>query len=107
MLLASEHSVLQMLMFSETLHDQYFERTRPSMCILRNYVALPLHLHNISKITNKESQSDAEELVHLFFTSRLNFYDSLLSGCPKNSLKLLQLIENTAVSRCGLDRDLF
>lgn len=71
------------------------------MCILNNYVALPLHLHNIRKIRNKESQSDAEKLFHTFVTSRLNFYDPLLSGCPKNSLKSLQLIENTAVSPDG------
>uniref|UniRef100_UPI000D3040EA uncharacterized protein LOC112434934 n=1 Tax=Maylandia zebra TaxID=106582 RepID=UPI000D3040EA len=55
-----------------------------------------LHLRNISKVRNILSQSDAEELVHAFITSRLDDCNSLLSGCPKNSLKSLQLIQNAA-----------
>ncbi|XP_025758871.1 uncharacterized protein LOC112843875, partial [Oreochromis niloticus] len=54
------------------------------------------HLRNISKIRNILSQSDAEKLVHAFITSRLDYCNSLLSGCPKNSLKSLQLIQNAA-----------
>uniref|UniRef100_A0A669DT12 Reverse transcriptase domain-containing protein n=1 Tax=Oreochromis niloticus TaxID=8128 RepID=A0A669DT12_ORENI len=54
------------------------------------------HLCNISKIRNILSQSDAEKLVHAFITSRLDYCNSLLSGCPKNSLKSLQLIQNAA-----------
>jgi len=52
------------------------------------------HLRNISKVRNILSQSDAEKLVHAFITSRLDYCNSLLSGCPKNSLKSLQLIQN-------------
>uniref|UniRef100_A0A669DD67 Pyrin domain-containing protein n=1 Tax=Oreochromis niloticus TaxID=8128 RepID=A0A669DD67_ORENI len=54
------------------------------------------HLRNISKVRNILSQSDAEKLVHAFITSRLDYCNSLLSGCPKNSLKSLQLIQNAA-----------
>uniref|UniRef100_A0A3P9B9X9 Granzyme B(G,H) n=1 Tax=Maylandia zebra TaxID=106582 RepID=A0A3P9B9X9_9CICH len=54
------------------------------------------HLRSISKIRNILSQSDAEKLVHAFITSRLDYCNSLLSGCPKTSLKSLQLIQNAA-----------
>uniref|UniRef100_A0A3Q3MWN2 Reverse transcriptase domain-containing protein n=1 Tax=Mastacembelus armatus TaxID=205130 RepID=A0A3Q3MWN2_9TELE len=53
-------------------------------------------LHNISKIRNILSQNDAEKLVHAFVTSRLDYCNSLLSGCPNMSIKSLQLIQNAA-----------
>ncbi|XP_034041739.1 uncharacterized protein LOC117524118, partial [Thalassophryne amazonica] len=55
-----------------------------------------LHLRNISKIRKVLSQSDAEKLIHAFISSRLDYCNSLLSGCPKSSLKSLQLIQNAA-----------
>ena len=54
------------------------------------------HLRNIVKIRNILSQSDAEKLGHAFVTSSLDYCNSLLLGCPTNSLKSLQLIQNTA-----------
>ncbi|XP_054860077.1 uncharacterized protein LOC129347328 [Amphiprion ocellaris] len=54
------------------------------------------HLRNIVKIRNILSQSDAEKLVHAFVTSRLDYGNSLLSGCPNSSLKHLELIQNAA-----------
>ncbi|XP_054875006.1 uncharacterized protein LOC129350900 [Amphiprion ocellaris] len=54
------------------------------------------HLRNTVKIRNILSQSDAEKLVHAFVTSRLDYCNSLLSGCPNSSLKYLQLIQNAA-----------
>ncbi|XP_072247498.1 uncharacterized protein [Leuresthes tenuis] len=54
------------------------------------------HLCNIAKIRNILSQGDAEKLVHAFVTSRLDYCNSLLLGCPTYSLKSLQLIQNAA-----------
>ena len=54
------------------------------------------HLRNIAKIRHILSQNDAEKLVHAFVSSRLDYCNALLSGCPKKSLKTLQLIQNAA-----------
>ncbi|XP_028454539.1 uncharacterized protein LOC114568999, partial [Perca flavescens] len=54
------------------------------------------HLRNIAKIRNILCQNDAEKLVHAFVTSRLDYCNSLLSGCPNKSIKTLQLIQNAA-----------
>ena len=54
------------------------------------------HLGNVVKIRNILSQSYPEKLVHAFVTSSLDYGNYLLLGCPKNSLKSLQLIKNTA-----------
>ena len=57
------------------------------------------HLRNISKIRRILSQKDAEKLIHAFVSSRLDYCNSLLSGCPNKSLKTLQLIQNAAAAR--------
>ena len=54
------------------------------------------HLCNVAKIRHILSQKDAEKLVHAFITSRLDYCNSLLSGCSNKSLKTLQLIQNAA-----------
>ena len=48
------------------------------------------------KIRNILSQKDAEKRVHAFVTSRLDYCNSLLSGCNSKSVKSLQLVQNAA-----------
>jgi len=40
------------------------------------------HLRNIAKLQNMLTVSDAEKLVHAFMTSRLDYCNALLGGCP-------------------------
>ena len=54
------------------------------------------HLRNIAKIRHFLSQKDAEILIHAFVTSRLDYCNSLLSGCSSKSVKALQLVQNAA-----------
>ena len=53
------------------------------------------HLHNITKIRLILSQND-RKTSNAFVTSRLDYCDSLLSGCPNKTLDSLQLIQNAA-----------
>ncbi len=54
------------------------------------------HLRNISKLRNMLSVSDAEKLVHAFMTSRLDYCNALLGGCPASSINKLQIVQNAA-----------
>ncbi len=47
---------------------------------------------------NMLSVSDAEKLVHAFMTSRLDYCNALLGGCPASSINKLQIVQN-AVAR--------
>ncbi len=44
------------------------------------------------------SVSDAEKLAHAFMTSRLDYCNALLGGCPASSINKLQIVQN-AVAR--------
>ncbi len=48
------------------------------------------HLRNISKLRNMLSVSDA------FVTSRLDYCNALLGGCPASSINKLQIVQNAA-----------
>ncbi len=56
------------------------------------------HLRNIAKLRNMLSVSDAEKLVNAFMTSRLDYCNALLGGCPASSINKLQIVQN-AVAR--------
>ncbi len=45
------------------------------------------HLRNIAKLRNMLSVSDAEKLVDAFMTSRLDYCNALLGGCPASLIK--------------------
>ncbi len=54
------------------------------------------HLRNIAKLRNMLSVSDVEKLVHAFMTSRLDYCNALLGGCPASSINKLQIVQNAA-----------
>ncbi len=54
------------------------------------------HLRNITKLQDMLSVSDAEKLVHAFMTSRLDYCNALLGGCPASSINKLQMVQNAA-----------
>ncbi len=64
------------------------------------------HLRNIAKLRNMLSVSDAEKLVHAFMTSRLDYCNALLGGCPASSINKLQIVQNSVarVPKLGVDR---
>ncbi len=52
------------------------------------------HLRNIVKLRNMLPVSDAEKLVCAFMTSRLDYCNALLGGCPTSSINKLQIVQN-------------
>ncbi len=54
------------------------------------------HLRNIAKLRNVLPVSDAEKLVHAFMTSRLDYCNALLGGCPASSINKQQIVQNAA-----------
>ncbi len=54
------------------------------------------HLRNIAKLRIMLPVSDAEKLVHAFMTSRLDYCNALLGGCPASSINKLQVVQNAA-----------
>ncbi len=54
------------------------------------------HLRNIAKLRHILSVSDTEKLVHAFVTSRLDYCNALLGGCPASSINKLQIVQKAA-----------
>ena len=53
-------------------------------------------MRNVAKIQPLVSQSDAEKLVHVFATSRIDHCNALLTGLPKKTTHPLQFGQNAA-----------
>ncbi len=43
--------------------------------------------------------SDTEKLVHAFMTSRLDYCNALLGGCPASSINKLQIVHSNTAAR--------
>ncbi|KAI5097139.1 hypothetical protein C0J45_12448, partial [Silurus meridionalis] len=56
------------------------------------------HLRNIAKLRNMLFISDAEKLFHVFMTSKLDYCNALLGGCPASLINKLQFVQNAAAS---------
>ncbi len=54
------------------------------------------HLKNVSKLRPMLSMSNAEMLIHVFMTSRIEYCNALLGGCSACLINKLQLIQNAA-----------
>ena len=54
------------------------------------------HLYNLRSIRKYLSQETCEQLVHAFFTSRIDYCNSLLYGLPAKQLDKIQRVQNTA-----------
>ncbi|XDV14238.1 hypothetical protein PO909_002414, partial [Leuciscus waleckii] len=68
-----------------------FESHVSSICKTASF-----HLKNISKLRHMLSMTNAEQLVHAFMTSRLDYCNALLGGCPARLINKLQLVQNAA-----------
>ncbi|XP_072573217.1 uncharacterized protein [Paramormyrops kingsleyae] len=54
------------------------------------------HLRNIAKHRPLLTLADAEKLVHVFVSSRLDYCNALLIGIPSKSIQKLQYVQNSA-----------
>ncbi|KAI5612499.1 hypothetical protein C0J50_1167, partial [Silurus asotus] len=54
------------------------------------------HFRNIAKLKKTLSISKAEKLVQALMTSRIDYCNALLNGCPASLINKLQLVQNAA-----------
>ncbi len=65
--------------------------------ILDSNLSFENHISNVTKTAFFHlSVSDAEKLVHAFMTSRLDYCNALLGGCPASSINKLQIVQSAA-----------
>src|SRR6056300_467171 len=62
------------------------------------------HLKNIARIRRYLSFATTEKLIHVFITSKIDNYNSLLYGLPKYSIDKIQYIQNSAARLLTLSR---
>ncbi len=67
------------------------QRSQPSIWVEKTTQRF-LECRNIAKLRNRM----AEKLVHAFMTSRLDYCNALLGGCPSSSINKLQIVKNAA-----------
>ncbi len=87
--------------YTESLRSQFATRRMSCNLSFENHISHVtktafFHLRNIAKLRNMLSVSDAEKLVHAFMTSRLDYCNALLGGCPASSINKLQIVQNAA-----------
>ena len=74
---------------------------------IRDYMSVELHIKTVCRSAYSElrrigtirhllSVDSTKTLVSAFFLSRLDYCNSLLSGCPKHLLEKLQKVQNSA-----------
>ncbi len=78
----------------------YFLYSQKSGCYIRQQLVFSKSYFqcykNIAKLRNMLPVSDEEKLVHAFMTSRLDYCNALLGGCPASSINKLQIVQNAA-----------
>ena len=62
------------------------------------------HIRNIDRIRKYLNQSAAEQIIHVFVTSRFDNGNALLYGLPQNQICRLQHIQNAAARVVTLSR---
>lgn len=60
------------------------------------------HLRNIAKLQPTLCQSDAETLVHASVSSRMDYYNVLLTGIPGRNLQRLHFLTELLPCSCVL-----
>jgi len=55
-----------------------------------------VHINVLVKLRHMPSLTNAEQLVQAFMTSRLDYCNALLGGCPARLINKRQLVQNAA-----------
>ncbi len=69
----------------------YFDSHVSSICKIAFF-----HLNYIYKLRLMLSMSNADMLIHVFMTSRLDYCNALLGGCSARLINKLQMVQNAA-----------
>ncbi len=69
----------------------YFDSHVSSICKISFF-----HLKYIYKLRLMLSMSNADMLIHVFMTSRLDYCNALLGGCSARLINKLQMVQNAA-----------
>ena len=84
-------SKILVLLWIQILHLMHILKTSQGLLFITWGTSLKLLLN-----CKMLSLHNAEKLVHSFVTSRLDYCNTILSGCANSTMKGLQLIQNAA-----------